>query len=599
MRVFAPSGTEVAFDADSVTAAILGLDIVESGEHQVVVQDSGADNTGIYTVHFARVTGANEGGRLPNDARLAGTLDLGDLDTFTFDAQAGDRVHLNAGDTNSTSLFPVLVLFDPSGTQVASDADSVTATLRNIEITESGVWTAVLFDSGADNVGDYELFFARISGANEKGLLPNDARRAASLAIGDVDTWTFTADVGDRVHVSAADIDSTSLFPDLLLYAPDGTLAISDADSVTALVSGFTVTSAGVHTVVVRDSGADNAGDYELHFALAPGAAEGGTLAGNTVVSARIDLGDFDSFEFGGRTGGRVTLNVADIDNTSLFPVVSVYDEAGTRVGFDTDSVTARIDLTVPADGFYTVIVQDSGADNAGDYTLDFVYIGATPPVRTRGIVLEPNLWHLLGVPGNTGGTLGELFGSILDLADYDNPDAEDGWILFGYEPATDTAAARYVELGLSDPVPQGTGFWFLHLADTALRLNLPPAATDASGTMGGGCAPGATCITTPLAASPAGDWTIGAVPTTRSPGVDTFRVVTDVTAPECTDGCTLDEAADAGYTAPNGFWVYEQSTDNYRLLSGVDSVAPWTGFWLRTTEVGGAASPELLIPVQ
>lgn len=597
VTVFDPSGSVMASDAGSVTAEVFGLEITVSGRHVVRVQDSGANDLGFYTVNFARAPGANEGGRLPDDARVPGVLELGDLDTFTFEASIGERVHLNVGDVDNTSLFPVLVLIDPVGDVFASDSGSRAATLRDIEIDATGVWTVVLADSGSNDAGNYELFFARVPGANERGLLPNDARRAASLAVGDIDTWTFDAEPGDRLFLTIADVNNTSFFPDLLVYGPDGALLYSDSDSLAAFMNGVEASSAGRFTAVVRDSGANDAGDYELHFARAPGAAEGGTLVGNAALAGTLELGDIDTFEFGAREGANVTVNVGDTDNTSLFPVVQLFDATGALVASDSASLAASIALSVPADGFYTLVVHDSGANDAGNYTLDFFYAGATPPARTRGVVLEPNVWHLLGVPGATGGTIGELFGTILDPGDYATSDGT--WILYGFEPGTASADASYRVLDLSEPVPQGTGFWFLHLGDTALRLNLPASASDAAGTMGGGCASGSSCVTTPLASSSGGGWTIGAVPSTLSPGVDTFRVVTDGNAPDCTGGCTPADAFAAGYVSPNGVWTYEQSTGTYRRLSAVDSVAPWTGFWIRTNAPAGSATPELRLPVR
>ena len=108
-------------------------------------------------------------------------------------------------------------------------------------------------------------------------------------------------------------------------------------------------------------------------------------------------------------------------------------------------------------------MLTDTSHDEAGNYTLNYSHIGASPPLPSYEIVLEPGVWHLMGIPGNTGGTLGEVFASTFRLSAYDDNTATDGWVMFDFE-ATQTdpttgVTGRYRKLSLSDPVPQGTGF--------------------------------------------------------------------------------------------------------------------------------------------
>ena len=600
VQVFAPGGVQVASVSDLFTADVDGLVLAASGRYNVLVQDIGADNFGTYTLNYVRVTGANEGGLLTNDTQLTGTIDLGDLDTFTFTAQAGDRIHLNAADINQTNFNPDLRLHDPSGELVESATDLFTATLRDIEITETGTWTIVLGDINSDNAGDYELFYALVPGANEKGLLLNDAMHSETLVLGDIDTWTFSAAAGDTIFLNVADINNTNFNPDLLVYDPTGQLLISTADLFTADINGLEITSGGLHTVVVKDINADNAGDYDLYFARVPNANELGTLASGDVVPGSIDLGDIDTYQFGARTGAIVRLNVGELIGSSFNPSVAVYDEAGMRVASDTDLSTASLSFTAPSDGFYSVLVQDSGADNIGDYTLDFFYLGDTPPSPGRSVVIEPIVWHQLGIPGDTNANIGTLFGSVFDLGSYASAQAAQPWIIFVYEsdPASGPSGVYRVP-DLSETLPPGKGFWFQHFFDTAFRVNLPVGTGDATGTSGNGCVTGSSCVSIPLAQSNGnGGWVIGAVPSIQSVSPDEVRLLTDSAAPLCTAGCTLTQAFDAGLTL-NGFWRYEPRTGLYAFLSGTTTIPPWQGFWSPTAPSAAIASPQLRVPVQ
>ncbi len=600
--VFGPDSEPLESDTSPFTASIFGLAIAQTGQHVVLVRESGTNTTGTYTLHYARAPGANEGGRLENDAEVAGTLELGDIDTFTFEARVGERVNINLADSGNTNMSPIVHLVDPSGTVFERDSSPFVASLRDIEINVAGTWTVVLSERGGDSAGDYGFYFARSSGGNEKGLLPNDARRAAKLALGDIDTWTFSAESGDQVHLKVADIDNTNFSPRFALYAPDGTQAFVDSSPFVAAMSGFQAAADGIYTVVVQSSNS-TAADYELHFARAPGANEGGSLVGATARQGTLDLGDIDTFEFGAAANATVDVTVSDTDNTSLSPRVIIYDALGNEVARDSSPFTASVSFRTPFAGFYTAVLEDSSSGSAGNYTLDYSYVGGEQPVRPLAIVLESKSWYLLGLPGESTGTLGNLFAGVLDPAAYGDASSSSGWVIWVFEPdtldATTGTPGMYRRPDLSEPVPVGTGFWVIHLNESARRLNLPVAATDATGVTGDNCADGGSCITTPLATVPGGGWTIGAVPTRLSPGVDTFRLVTDAAAPVCANGCTLEAANEVDYSKPGGVWTYEQSTGNYRLLSGTDSVAPWTGFWFRTNAAASEASPRLLLPVR
>ena len=600
VRIFDPNAVLIVSDTDLTTVEVDGLVIAQSGRYSVLVQDSGADFTGIYTLNFVRVSGANEFGELPNDARIADTLALGDLDTFTFNALAGDKIHLNLADSMTTNFSPDLRLHDPSGALAISDADLVTATIRDFEILTSGTWTVVISDSGADFAGEYELFFANVRGANEKGLLPNDTNKTESLALGDIDTWTFTAAAGDTVYLNVADILQTNFSPDVLVYGPDSVLLDDDADLITAHINRLQITNSGLHTVVVKDSGADFPGDYTLYFSRVPNAAEFGVLVSGEPRAASLLLGDIDTFEFNALSGANVQVNVSDANGTNFSPTFVIHDPSGVVVASDADLTTASASFVTAADGFYSVVVQDSNADIAGAYTLDFFYIGAQPPPATRSVVLEPRVWHLLGVPGDLSESIEELFGQVLIPGSYNNAQASEPWVVFFYEPNPNAGPPRVYRTGeLSETIPAGKGFWLQHFSSTAVRVNLPIGTGDAQGVPGGGCASSEQCITVPLAQeADTVAWTIVSAPTLQSPVVDDVRFVTNGAAPACTSGCTLPEAFDANYTL-DGFWRYDSSEGAYQFLSGMQPIEPWVGLWSPTTAASSIALPRLLLPVQ
>ena len=51
-----------------------------------------------------------------NDGVVSGDLTVGDIDSFVFDANAGEAAHIRVVDTNGDSFTPVVHLYNPDGT---------------------------------------------------------------------------------------------------------------------------------------------------------------------------------------------------------------------------------------------------------------------------------------------------------------------------------------------------------------------------------------------------------------------------------------------------------------------------------------------------
>src|SRR4029077_521502 len=100
--------------------AQLVLQATNGGPYLVVVS-SHFPATGTYGLTLALAPEAfvtspgDEGGTLANGVANAGTIDLGDLDMWSFAANAGDRLVLRMGATN---FVPEIRLFGPDGAVV-------------------------------------------------------------------------------------------------------------------------------------------------------------------------------------------------------------------------------------------------------------------------------------------------------------------------------------------------------------------------------------------------------------------------------------------------------------------------------------------------
>ncbi|MEO0651866.1 MAG: hypothetical protein AAFZ65_14415, partial [Planctomycetota bacterium] len=115
MTVTAPGGEVVGSDVGTVVAAVSG--VAASGGTYVVTLSDGASTpqTGAYTIYLVRVPGANEGGALPNGDSVQSSLEVGDLDSYTFQLNAGDSYLLRSSELAGATFFSTLNVYGPDG----------------------------------------------------------------------------------------------------------------------------------------------------------------------------------------------------------------------------------------------------------------------------------------------------------------------------------------------------------------------------------------------------------------------------------------------------------------------------------------------------
>ena len=86
-----PTGASILSNSGALVGDIFAR-LVTTGEYLVRVSDASSFNpqTGTYNLFLVRAPGANEGGQLVNGGVVSDTIELGDLDSYTFDGVAGE-----------------------------------------------------------------------------------------------------------------------------------------------------------------------------------------------------------------------------------------------------------------------------------------------------------------------------------------------------------------------------------------------------------------------------------------------------------------------------------------------------------------------------
>ncbi|HXS68015.1 MAG TPA: PPC domain-containing protein, partial [Candidatus Polarisedimenticolia bacterium] len=170
IRVYGPDGKEVA-TAGNGTSGFLTVDLAtqatNSGTYVVVTSSFSVDGVGNYLLTLAKSPGTvfvapgDEGGPMTNGWEHAGIISPGDLDVWTFNANAGDGIVLRMG---SPAFNPWIRLFGPDGKEVATAGSGVSGFLNvdmTTQATNAGTYTVVVGSFSGNVTGSYVLNLAK------------------------------------------------------------------------------------------------------------------------------------------------------------------------------------------------------------------------------------------------------------------------------------------------------------------------------------------------------------------------------------------------------------------------------------------------------
>lgn len=402
-----------------------------AGEYLVVVSGTGI-SAGEYRIDLstAASTGpvSHAGAALANGVLASGTLDIGEVEQWTFEAGLGDHVMVAVHEVASSSAFDSrLRIIAPDGTELFDVVNEVTAQAE-FEAPRSGTYQVLVSDSDLLSAFSYGLLLSR-AGIGEQHAAPAESGggqlidgllNSAAFTKGDYDQWTFDAQLGDHILINVHEVDSSSSRDSRLrLYAPDGTRLLDSADEVTVFAD-FAAPQSGTYLAIVSDSDARDEYSYGLQYAAAgvgtthtaPNGDGGGQLVNGLLNSVSFTKGDYDQWTFDAQLGDHVLINVHETTSSSAFDSrLRIHAPDGTRLVDFTDPLSASADFAAPQSGTYLAIVSDSDLRNEYNYGLQY----AVAPIATT-----------FAVPPGDGG--GELINGLLNNVAFTTGDY-DQWI--------------------------------------------------------------------------------------------------------------------------------------------------------------------------
>src|SRR5437899_1399312 len=155
-------------------ALLFDVGVVTTGDHQLAVSDSGADDTGGYVLQIERIPPVPSLPVLPYNLAVQDRVDpQTDRDCMAWEATANTNVRLTLRSLAS-GLDPEIQVLDPTGavatTNFCSGHDRFGNPFQCTVQTDltpalTGTYTLCVRDLGADNVGGYEVNLQCLFGA--------------------------------------------------------------------------------------------------------------------------------------------------------------------------------------------------------------------------------------------------------------------------------------------------------------------------------------------------------------------------------------------------------------------------------------------------
>jgi hypothetical protein len=164
LQLVAPNGT-VLQTRTAATVVQINAILPQAGTYTVRASSNGGVGTGNYQLILMKagafvVPSGDNGGHLnTNGTNQPGTITIGDLDRFTFNASAGSPLTVTMTKTGGTADFrPWIRLVSPTGAIIAS-ASGASSAVVNIAAPQTGLYTVAVGtnDTGNDGTGTYNL----------------------------------------------------------------------------------------------------------------------------------------------------------------------------------------------------------------------------------------------------------------------------------------------------------------------------------------------------------------------------------------------------------------------------------------------------------
>jgi hypothetical protein len=401
MRLYDPSGALVSSVGDyGYKAEDVSTRATNSGTFTVFVNGggNGANGGGGYRVTLAKtgdpvvIAPDDEGGPMTNGFMHTGTVDFGDAEVWTFNANAGDGIFVRMGNLTTNGLLdPYFRLYDPSGALLQNIGDyGFKAEDVSTRATNSGTFMVVLTgaNNGVAGVGDYRIKLAKtgdpivIAPGDVGGPMTNGFMNTGTIVFGDAGIWTFHANAGDGILVRMGNLTTNgTLDPYFRLYDPSGALLQDVGDyGYKSEDVGTRATNSGTFMVVLTggNNGVAGVGDYRMTLAktgdpiVTASGDEGGPMTNGYTYTGNIVMGDLDVWSVTANAGDEIVVRMGNLSTTNTVdPYLRIYGPDGTLLQYigDYGLIAEEAAVRATTNGNYLVTLEGNNGIVGGTGT--------------------------------------------------------------------------------------------------------------------------------------------------------------------------------------------------------------------------------------
>jgi len=231
----------------------------------VIARSLSNQESGDYEIILKEVKVEAGGGSLIPDTPTQASIEPGQIDTWTFDANAGTFATVKVA---SGQLDSYLELFGPDSRLLLGDDDSgggLNATILNFPIPEDGAYQVVVKPARPEDDlgGVYKITLTLADDLDTTGQLEAGQLYERALNPGEQHTWTFEATEDRFVTVQML---SDNLDTYLSLYDTEGELLYVNDDFLAkqAVIANFIVPQDGEYRIVARAYSPEEEGNYTI-----------------------------------------------------------------------------------------------------------------------------------------------------------------------------------------------------------------------------------------------------------------------------------------------------------------------------------------------
>jgi len=273
---------------------------------------------------------------------------------------------------SSLSVDGCFQLLDPLGAVIAEDCDDGgIVQVTNVVLDATGNYTIEARDHNDNDTGDYGLSLEVLNGNEGTEMVSCSQDIMASFDDWcEVHMYGMEAEAGDHIMVQMRSVES-NIECQLEVIDPSGNVLDSEfTQSGLAIISNFVAPSSGTYKIAAFDENGNDIGAYGISFqTLTQSACTEIAEAGVTYTKTFQQIAQIDAYSVTCKAGDQLTIQMNEESN-GLEPSLIFCDEEGQVLASVIDEQTATMDVTIPSDGTYNLIVREDKGNDVGDYTL-------------------------------------------------------------------------------------------------------------------------------------------------------------------------------------------------------------------------------------